>query len=190
MTDLLNAFRLRKDELGLNMTKIDALAGFQFGYAGKLFSRKETKAHRALTDFSLAGLIEALECKLIVVPSDDERVHQRVQEALSVMRTGASHGLQVDEVAIEKAAEATEKYLASMQNLGAAGGRAAWKRYGKKSRSAMMQDLARKRWKDAKAERRKAIARKAAKARWKKARGRAAKAKPQAAECPVMPEPT
>ncbi len=197
MTDLLNAFRIRKAELGLNMTKIDALAGFQFGYAGKLFSRNDSRAHRAMTDFSLAGLLQALECKLVLVPNDDEQAHKRVQEIVKAMRAAATQQLQVDEVAIEKGAEAMENHIARMENLGAAGGRAKWKRYGKKSRSAMMKDLAEKRWSEKRAAilkaRRQAVARKGARARWKKAKarkGRAPSTMQLSLEMPRMPEPT
>lgn len=167
--DLVAALRVRKADLGLSMTKIDALAGFQFGYAGKIFSREGTKAHRTLTEFSLPRLLEALESRLVLVPADEQM--QAMQDS---MRSAATHHSDTTEITIEKAGDAKKKHRRAFADKGEAGRKKRWGRMSRKRRQQAMRDLAARRWSTSKAERQKAkrseIAKKAARARWKKTR--------------------
>jgi hypothetical protein len=165
--DLVAALRLRKADLGLSMTKIDALAGFQFGYAGKIFSREGTKAHRTLTEFSLPRILDALESRLLLVPADEQT--QAMQDA---MRSAATHHSEATEIKIEKADDAEKKHRRAFADKGEAGRKKRWSRMSRKRRVQAMRDLAARRWSASKAEREKRArseaARKAARARWKK----------------------
>lgn len=172
ITELLTAFRIRKAELGLNMTKIDALAGFEFGYAGKLFSRPDSKAHRRLTDFSLPRLLDALECKLVLVPSDESRAYERLKAIADMMRSGAPHGEQAVTITEQKVADAQKNIVDSMKHIGASGGCKRWARLSAKNRTKAMRELAEKRWANTKTERKRKArsenAKRAAAIRWAK----------------------
>ncbi len=166
--DLVAALRVRKAELGLSMTKIDALAGFQFGYAGKIFSREGTKAHRTLTEFSLPRILEALESRLVLVPIDQKSV------VLDSMRAPTPHHSEEIEITVEKGVDAEKNMLDAYAERRSNGGINCWKPIGKKRRSYIMRQLANLRWEATKPSRKKRArseaARKAARARWKKAR--------------------
>lgn len=198
MTDLLTAFRVRKQQLGLNMTKIDALAGFQFGYTGKVFSSPESTAHRRLTDFSLSGLLNALECELVMIPRDEEHVFRRLRLIVDQVRSGATHDPEPTEIECEKALRVSEKTKSELESIGAKGRAVRWGRKSRKTRQLLMKELARKRWADSREERlkrkRSEAARKAVKARWGKVRaeqkGRERVARGASAPAPRKPEPT
>ncbi|MGL4296934.1 MAG: hypothetical protein ACRCTG_14575 [Aestuariivirga sp.] len=166
--ELRAALRVRKAELGLSMTKIDALAGFQFGYAGKIFSREGTKAHRNLTDFNLPRLLSALEARLVLLPVDEDG------DAEKALRSAATHHSEAPEITLEKAHDAEKKANQAFADRGEAGRRKRWGRMSRKRRSQTMRDLAAQRWSATRQEREKARrtarAKKAAKARWAKAK--------------------
>lgn len=166
--ELRAALRARKAELGLSMTKIDALAGFQFGYAGKIFSREGTKAHRSLTDFNLPRLLSALEARLVLLPVDEDG------DAEKALRSAATHHSEASDITLKKAHDAEKNANQAFADRGEAGRRKRWGRMSRKRRVQAMRDLAAHRWSATREEREKARrtarARKAAKARWSKAR--------------------
>lgn len=201
ITDLMTAFRVRKDELGLNMTKIDALAGFQFGYTGKLFSSPESRAHRRLTDFSLAGMLSALECTLVLVPNDDDdggkRLRLRISELLSRMQSASVHVAEPIDLEVKKALDALKNAENALRAARAKGGARSWNKFGKRGRVAKARALAERRWAETQMERRKAkrkaAAVKAARARWGRSpagKARAAGSTGTPPECPKQAGPT
>lgn len=130
---LIDALRMRINDLRLRRLEVDELAGFQSGYTGKLFSSADADNYRRLTKFGLPRLLGALDCELVLRPK------KRPKRTCAPLTS--NHHMD------QALADAHFKKL--MVERGKKGGVNAWRKVPKPERSAAMSKLARRRRKTA-----------------------------------------
>jgi hypothetical protein len=151
MAGLVEAIRRRKDELNISNETIDAIAGFQSGYAGKVLAPKPI---RHVGYMSLGLILGALGVGLQVVEDEEIRVkvEGRWTRRKRVVPTAAASISQIDQKPADLLAQIIKDHMRNIgakgNEMGAAskGGKQRAKLLGKRARQRIATHAARKRW--------------------------------------------
>jgi hypothetical protein len=146
MAGLVEAIRRRKDELNISNETIDAIAGFQSGYAGKVLAPKPI---RHVGYMSLGLILGALGVGLQVV--EDEEVRGRVEGRWTRRKRACppllAVGLSTEEIQRLERQEYMRKLGSKGGKMGGSkGGKRRMKTMSARARQRAASHAARKRW--------------------------------------------
>ena len=155
MPELVEALRMRRDELNISHETIDSIAGLQSGYTSKLLAPKPIKN---LGPMSFGSILGALGLAVVVVPDPEMIVkigkhwikRKRPQKLVPLSIPLSMPNQVPSEIQVTPEIRAQMEVSEKMSALGKRGGKRRLKTMGKRARQRIASHAARARWSKAK----------------------------------------